>query len=165
MTIDERPTTFLAPRGEAAGMRHRQPQEFVRVHWSVVDAYFVMQMWTSAATAQPDISDGISPAHILPRNDRIAGKMPVAGGDSVAMVESDGASVSAHEVGERNHAVGGSDHRLPVGSRDINSAMKCTLAVERISSLSEGSRDRTFHRPKVRSRISPQPVCGSGISS
>jgi hypothetical protein len=67
-------------------MSHSEPQEFVRINWSVIDADFVVQMWTGAATAQPDISDGVASAHKLSGYNRIASKMSVASGDSVAVV-------------------------------------------------------------------------------
>src|SRR5271169_4207246 len=77
----------LASRRESADMGHGEAQEFVRIDWSVIDADFVVQMWASAATAQPDISDSVAPANILPGDNRIVSQMPVAGGNSVSVVE------------------------------------------------------------------------------
>jgi hypothetical protein len=42
---------FLASRCESAGVRQRESQEFVGIDWSVVNADFVVQVGTGAATA------------------------------------------------------------------------------------------------------------------
>src|ERR1700733_9864527 len=136
-------------------MRDGQTQEFVGIDWRVIDADFVVQMWTGTATAQPDVSDRVATAYILSGNYRIAGQMPVARRDAVAVVQRDRSAVSSHEVGEHYHTVGRSHHWLPIRSRYIDSTMKCALTVERINSLSKRTRNRTFHRPKVGSRIGP----------
>src|SRR5580700_12317305 len=132
-------------------MRHRQPQELVGIDWSVLDANFVVEVWTSAATAQPDVSDGVAAAHVLSGYNCIAGKMAVAGGDSVAVIQGDCAPVAAHKISEGYHGIGRRYDWLSVRSRDVNSSVESALTVERINSLSERSRDRTFDRPKVRS--------------
>src|ERR1700733_9991410 len=136
-------------------MRDGQTQEFVGIDWRVIDADFVVQMWTGTATAQPDVSDRVATAYILSGNYRITGQMPVARRDAVAVVQRDSSAVSSHEVGEHDHAISRSYHRLPVRSRYIDSTVKRALAVEGINSLTKRSCDRTFHRPKVGSRIGP----------
>src|SRR5580704_2720671 len=140
---------LLASGCESAAVGQSEPQELMGIHRSVINADFVVQVWTGAATAQPDISDRIAPSHKLSGNNRIARKMPVAGGNSVAVVKRDSPPISTHKIGESHHAIGWSDDRLPVGSRDVDSTMERALAVERIGSLSERSRHRTFYRPKV----------------
>src|SRR5579863_2578290 len=105
-------------------MRDSQTQEFVGIDWSVIDPDFVVQVRSGTATAQPDVSDGIAPAHVLSGDDRIAGKVTVARRDSVAVVKRDGPSISTHEVSKHHDAISGSYHRLPVGGRYIDSTME-----------------------------------------
>jgi hypothetical protein len=88
----------------------------MRIHWSVINANFVMQVRTGAATAQPDIANCVAPAHKLSGNDRIAGKMAIAGGNSVAVVKGDSPPIPTHEVGKSHHAIGWGDDRLAIGS-------------------------------------------------
>ena len=67
--------------------------------------------------------------------------MAVAGGDAVAVVDDDGASVAAHEIGEYDQAIGGSHDRLSVFRTDINSTVESAFSVKWIDALAEGSRN------------------------
>ena len=87
---------------------------FVGIDWGIVDANFVMQMGSSAAAAQADVSNGIATMNILPNGDREVGQVSVAGGDSVAMIQRNRPSVAAQEIREQHHAVGGSDNWLSI---------------------------------------------------
>jgi hypothetical protein len=93
---------------------HGKPQELVGIDRSVIDADFVMQMWTGAAAAQSDIPDSVTAADVLSGDNGIAGKVSIAGGYSMAVVKGDRPSVSAQEIREHYHAIGRSYHRLPV---------------------------------------------------
>src|SRR5579863_3077415 len=97
-------------------MRHGKPQELVGIYRSVIDADFIMQVWPRAATAQANIPNRVAAADVLSGDDRIACQVPVAGRDSMTVIEGDSPSVSAHKVGEHHNAICRSYHRLPVGS-------------------------------------------------
>ena len=85
----------------------------MRIDWSVVDANFVMEVWTSAATAQANVADRIAAMHVLSGSHREVGQVAVAGADPVTMVDHDGATVAAHEIGKHHHSVGGSQVGCP----------------------------------------------------
>ena len=92
-----------------------------------------------------------------------AGKVAVAGGDAVAVVDHDGASVAALKVGESNEAVGRSDHGRADTRGNIDAGMEGAFSVKRIDALAEGAGDLAFDRPEVRSRVGADPVCRGGV--
>ena len=77
-TNGQRLRTILASRREAASVRHGKAEEFVGIHWGVVDANFVVEVRTGAAAAQSNIPNGVASVDILSGDYRITGKMPVA---------------------------------------------------------------------------------------
>src|SRR5579863_9117656 len=121
-------------------------------------------MRSGAAAAQSNIANRIAAADVLSGDDGVAGEMAIAGRYSVAVINGNSPPVTAHEVCERHHAICRSYYRLPVGSGYVDSAVKCSFAVEGIGSLAKRTGHWTFNRPKVRSRIGSQPVCGRCVT-
>src|SRR5579872_5570644 len=109
---------YLAAGLEAAGVGDGHAQVLVGIDRSVVDTNFVVKVRAGGAAAGADVADGIAAMNLLAGGDGESGKMAVAGRDAVAVVEHDGLAVSAHEVGEGDNAVGGSDHRMAVAAAD-----------------------------------------------
>ncbi len=56
---------LLAACRESTHVCDREPEILVRIYRSVVDADFVVEMGTGAASALADISDGVSAVHML----------------------------------------------------------------------------------------------------
>src|SRR3984885_560410 len=154
----------LAASLEAATLRDSHTQVLVRIHGRVIDADFVVQVRSGGAPAGADVADGVATMNLLPGGDRKAGKVAVAGGDPVAVIQHDGLAISAKEVGEDDYAVGRSNHCVAVRAANINPAMKCALSVERIDALSEASCDLAFNRPEVGRGVRPEPVRRGGVT-
>src|SRR5438105_12048484 len=87
-------------------MSEGEPQIFMRIDWSVVDANFVMEVWTSAATAQTNVADGIAAMHVLSGSDCEIGQVAVASADPVTVVDHDGTAVATHEISKDHHPIG-----------------------------------------------------------
>ena len=83
--------------------------------------------------------------------------MAVAGGDAVAVVDHDGFAVSAQEIGEGDHSIGGRDDGLAVGAADIDAAVKCAFTVEWDRALAEAAGYLAFDRPEVGRGIGAAP--------
>src|SRR5882672_314159 len=115
-------------------------------------------MGAGAASALADVSDGVAAVYVLARDAGEAAQVAVAGGDAAAVVDDYGASVAAQEVGKHDHPVGRRHYRLPVGGSDINTTVEGAFSVERVNALAKRSCDGSFHRPKIRGGIRPQPV-------
>src|SRR5260370_179091 len=56
---------LLAACRESTHVCDREPEILVRIYRSVVDADFVVEMGTGAASALADVSDGVSAVHML----------------------------------------------------------------------------------------------------
>ena len=110
----------LAACGEAAGVGDGEAEILVGVDGSVVDADFVVEMGSGAAAAEADESDGVAALDVLSGDDGEVCQVAIAGGDAVAVVKDDGASVASHEVGELHDAIGRGDDRLSEGSGNIH---------------------------------------------
>src|SRR6266446_615920 len=95
---------------------------------------------------------------ILSGGDGEAGKMAVASGDAMSMVNHNGAAVAAQEVGESDGAVGGSDHGRADTGGDIDTGVEGAFSIKRIDAFAEGAGDLAFDRPQVRSRVGAHPV-------
>ena len=54
---------------------------------------------------------------------------------------------------------------MAIAAADIDSAMECTLTVERIDTLTEASRDLAFDRPEIWSRVGFDPVGSGDVAS
>ena len=156
---------FLAPeacflrasRCETAGVGHGEPQVLVRIDWSVVDADFVVKVGAGAATAESDVTDGISAVHMLGRNDCEVGQVTIAGADAMAVVEDHSAPIATHKVCKHDHAIRWGDHRLPIGRTDIHTAVESTFPVKRVNAFPKGAGHRAFHRPQVRGGVGAGP--------
>ena len=74
-----------------------------------------------AAARVTDVADRIAAMNVLAGEDRQALHVPVACGNAMAMIEDDGASVSAHEVGKHHNCVCGCDDLLSNYRPNINS--------------------------------------------
>src|SRR5579863_9961923 len=127
----------LASRCESSAMCEGETEIFVGVNRCVVDANFVMQVGSCTAAAQTDISNRIAAVNVLANGDRKICQMSVAGSDPVAVVQHNRPSIAAQEFCEQNHAVSRRDYRLPIGSRDIDTAVECTLTIERIRAFAK----------------------------
>src|SRR5229473_8182422 len=128
---------FLASRREPTYVRIGHTQILVRIDGDVVDANFVVQVRTGAAPAIADVADSVAAVHVLSGEDRKAGQVAVTRRDSVAMVNRDSAPVAAQEVGEFNHALCRSHHRLAVRRTNVNSGVERTFTVKWINALTE----------------------------
>ena len=155
----------LAAGLETAALGEGKTKIFIRIDRRVVNANLVVEVRSCRPSAEADITDGIAPMHVLTGGDGEAGKMAVTGGDSVAVIDHEGLTVPAHEIGERNDAIGGGDDRVAVIAADIYAAVKCPLAVERIDALTEASRNLAFNRPEIRSRVGAIPIGRGGVAT
>ena len=118
-------------------MCNRHAEIFVRVDRSVVDADFVVKVWTGRASAQPDVSDCIASPHMLPGNYRKVCEMAITRADAVSVINHHCATVAAHEISEGDRAIRRSHNWLPNSSRNINAAMKRAFTVEWIDALAK----------------------------
>src|SRR2546423_6256890 len=155
---------LLASRGESADVRVGSAQVFMRIYRSIVDAHFVVEVWSSAAAGIANIADSIAAMNAFAGEDRDALHMSIACSDAMAMVENYSASVSAHEIGKRHGGVRGGHDRLPNGRSNINAGMECAFTVKRIYAFTKSCRNRAFHRPQIRSRVSANPISRSHVS-
>src|ERR1700674_1115646 len=114
----------LRARREPANCTQGQPTILVGIPRGVVDAIFVVGVRPGGASAEADVADGVAAMDVLSGGDGEARKMAVAGGDAMSMVNHDGASVAAQEIGEGNCAIGRSDHRRPDTGGDVNTGVE-----------------------------------------
>ena len=118
----------LAAGREPAYVRYRQAQILMRIDGSVVDADFVVEVGTSAASALADVSDRVSAVYVLAGDAGEAAQVTIANcGNAVAVVHNHGASVAAHEVGKHDHAISGRKYGLAVVGSDINTTVESAL--------------------------------------
>jgi len=101
----------LAARCKPADVGNGESKVFVRVDWSSVDANFVMKVWSRAAAAQANVTDGVAAMDFLTRNYGKAGKVSIAGADAVAMVNGDRPAISAAKIGVLDNSVRWRDYR------------------------------------------------------
>ena len=146
-------------------MRYRNAQVLVRIYRRIVNANFVVQVWTSAAAALSDKPDHVASANCLAFDDRKVGKVPVQRRDAVTMIEDNGAAITVHEIGEQHSSVGRRDHWAPIGGRDINTAVKRPFSVKWIDALSEGTGNASLNRPQGGSVGSLDPVRGGYVAN
>ena len=90
-----------------AELRGGGAEIFVGIDGDVLDADLVVQMGRGGAAGGADVSDDLSAVDVLAGGDGEAGEMSVAGGDAVSVVEFDEVSVTVHDVGEGDDAIGG----------------------------------------------------------
>lgn len=123
----------LASRREPTGMSKRNAKVFMGIHRGVVDANFIVKVRAGATAAQANVSDRIAAMDVLTRGDGEAGEMAISCGDSVSVIENDGASVAPTEISEFDNAIGWRDHRLTDGGGDIYAAVECSFTIERVN--------------------------------
>src|SRR4029077_19574784 len=136
----------------------------MRIDRGVVDPDFIVQMGTGTAAAQTDKSDGVAAVYSLAGGYREVGQVTVARGDAMAVVQRNGPSVAAQKISKSHGAVGGRDYRLAIRRCDVDAAMERTFTVKRGNALAKRPGNWTFHRPKIRSRIGPDPVSRSHVA-
>ena len=115
----------------------------------VVDTDFVVEVGTGAAAAFADVPDGIAAMHMLSRHDRKVRQVAITGGNAMAVVDHDGPSVAAQEIGKGDHAVGGRHDRLSVSRSDIDAAVESAFPVEGVNALAKRTGYRAFNRPEI----------------
>src|SRR5579863_5966548 len=130
---------MLASRGEAATVGDRDAKVLVGIHGRVVDAYFVVKMWTRRAPTGANETDQIAAAHVLAGCDCETGKVTVACADAVAMVDHNCLAVPAHRLGDSDHTVGRGNDPGAVATSDINPAMECAFTVEWINPFAKAA--------------------------
>ena len=125
------------------------PKIFIRIDRSVVDANFVVQVGSGGASAETDITDGVTAMDVLARRDRETRKMAVAGGDAVAVIHHDQLPVPAHEIRKGDDAIRRSDDRVTVVAANVHPAVKRAFPVERVDALPEAGGDLAINGPKI----------------
>ena len=129
-------------------MRDRHAEILVGVHWRVVDADFVVKVWTRRTSAQSDISNRIAPADVLPGDYSEVRKVAITRADAVSVIDHHRATVAAHEISEGDCPIGRSHDWLPNTGRNIDAAMKRAFTVEWIDALAKGSGHDSLDRPQ-----------------
>src|SRR6266853_216919 len=114
-------------------------------------------------SAEAYVADGVAAVNVLAGGDGEARKMAVAGCNSVSVVNHDGATVAAEEVGEGHGAVRGSNHRGAHVGGNIYAGVESAFSIKWIDALAEGAGDLAFDRPEIWSCIGASPVCGRGV--
>src|SRR5262249_46455811 len=130
-------TCRLASGRKPADVRVGHAQILVGIHRDIVDADFVVEVRTGAASAVADVADGVTAVNMLSGEYCETLQVSVAGCDSVTVVDHDGATIPAHEIGEFNYALGWSNDRLPEDRTNVNSGMEGAFSVERINTFAE----------------------------
>ena len=152
--------TILLAGGVGAYSGYRQAKIFVGVYGDVVDADFVVEMGAGGASALAYVADGVAAMDVLPGGDGEAREVAVASGDAVAVVEHDGASVAAEEVGEGDGAIGRRDHGRAYVGGDIDAGVEGAFSVKGIDAFAERAGDLAFDGPEIGSRVGADPIGG-----
>src|SRR3954467_5216758 len=101
--------------------------------------------------------------NVLTAGDCEAGEVAIPGGDSVTVVDHDGASVATEKVREGHCAICGCQYWLTDCGGNIHAGVECTFAVKWIDAFAERACDLAFNRPEVWGGIGAHPVGGRGI--
>jgi len=91
---------------------HRNAEVLVGIHWSIVDANFVVKVRSGASAAEADVADHFAAMHVLPGRDGKARKVSVASVNAVTVLEDNRASVATEKVCKLDRSVRRSNHRL-----------------------------------------------------
>ena len=105
----------------------------------------------------------VAAMNVLAGGNGEAGQMSVAGRDAVSVVDHDGASVAAQEIGEGHNAVGRSNHCRSNTGGNIDTGVERAFSVKRIDALAKGAGHQAFDRPEIRSRVRADPVGRGGV--
>ena len=84
----------------------------MRIDRGIVDADFVVKVRAGAASGVAHVADGVPAMNVLTGEHGKTLQVPVASGDSVAVVKHNRASISAHEIRKYDHTVSWRDDRL-----------------------------------------------------
>src|SRR6266702_400941 len=124
-------------RSVGAAKPRARVQKFLRVDRLAVDAGLVMQVRTGRAAGGADLAQHLADRHRLPDPDVDRGKMSIAGGEAVAVVELDHLAVAATPAGGRHRAVRRGADRIAYLRVDIQSRVHGGGAEERIDARAE----------------------------
>src|SRR5690242_9729562 len=94
-------------------------------------------MRPGGAAGRADLADHLADAHDLADLDVDLGQMPVAGGETVAVVDLHHFAVAALPSGHRDLAVGGGVHRLADVAAQVDAGVHRRFAEERIGAHAE----------------------------
>src|SRR5262249_42669419 len=128
---------LLTPCRKSARVGDRNAEVLVRIDGRVVNADFVVQMGTGAASTEAYVTDNFTAAYMLTRADRKGREVAVACNDAVSVVENHRAAVAAHIVGEVHLAISRSHYRLAYDRGNIHSGVERSFTVEWIDALTE----------------------------
>src|SRR5215467_12869398 len=120
-------------------------------------------MRTCAPPAIANVAQNIATVNDLPRSYAEAGKMAVECGNSLAVIDNNGASIAIHEAGKTNDAICGGDDASTDLAGNIDAAMKCAFTVEWVSAFSKAAGNATLHRPQRWRSGHAHPVPGRGV--
>src|SRR5258708_605465 len=122
-----------------------------------------MQSRPSAAAALSYVTESTAATHRLSGAHHKAGHVSVERGDSVAMVDDHGASVTIHQIGKADHTVSRRDNARAVLGSNVHTAMESSFTVERINALSERSGETSDDRPQRWRGRHTDPITRSGF--
>src|SRR5438270_3637578 len=95
-------------------MRDANVHLFIRVHRSVINADFIVQVGAGGAAGQANESDELATADAITRADGKTGEMSVAGADAVAMLDLNQPPVTTHGFSFGDNAVSGRNDGMAV---------------------------------------------------
>src|SRR5271156_1066225 len=145
------------------------PEVAPRVHRSVVEADFVVQVRSRRTAAGAFVSDDVAAFYVRAWLGVERGKMPVPGGHAKAMVNDNEAPVAGAAIHNHDNAVGGGVYLIAVVRGDVNSRVERTFTAERVKALAEMTGNLADDRPQrrhdpeaaqLRGRQEPKPVAG-----
>src|SRR5580704_3730231 len=161
----EQRTGFLAAVLEAAAVGDGHAEILVGIDGRVIDPDFIVEVRAGGASAEAHIANGVAAMDLLAGGYGEAGKVAVAGGDAVAVIDHDGLAVSTKEVGEGDHAIGGRDDGVTVRAANIHPAVKRTFPVKWVDALAEAAGDLAFNRPETGRGAGAGPIGRGGVAS
>ena len=129
-------------------MGHGGAEILVRIDGDALDSDFVVKVGRCDAAGGAHVSDDLSAADVLAGGDGESGKVSVTSGDTVAVIDGDEASVSAHEFGGADDTVACGVDRSAVRNGNINAAMECAFSVEGIDTLTERAGEAALDGPE-----------------
>ncbi len=128
----------------------RRFQELVGIHRYIVDSYFVVQVWASAASTETDITNYLSTPHALPARYRKGRQVAVTGLDAISVINLDHAAISAEKIRVVHDAVRWRQHWLSVVAGNVHAGVERAFAVEWANAFAEGPCNRTHDWPQRR---------------
>src|SRR5579871_1561271 len=77
-------------------LRQAETEEFVGIHWGIVDSHFIMQVRSGTPSAEPDKAERVAAMNALPGSYGKTGKVTIECGDAVAMIDQHSPSIAVH---------------------------------------------------------------------